>query len=673
MSIKRILIANRGEIACRIIRTCRQLGIKTVAIASAVDAASLAMQMADYGVVMTGNAIQDGYLNIAQIIDIAKKYSVDAIHPGYGFLSENPDFAAAVRAAGLIFIGPSAEAIQKMGSKSEAKAIAEAAGVPIIRGYMEDDQTLPTLLNAAQEIGYPLLIKAIYGGGGKGMRRVDAAADFAAAYTACQREAMGAFGNAQVMLEKYVSDPRHIEVQVFADQHGHVLALSERDCSLQRRHQKIIEEAPAAGLSDDVRQRLAAAAIKIAKAVDYEGAGTVEFLVDRAENFYFLEMNTRLQVEHPVTEEVLGLDLVAWQILIASGHPLPLTQNDIVVTGHAIEVRLYAEDPTQGFLPSGGLLTAFQLPEGDDAADVRIEVGYQTGDVVSVFYDPMLAKIIVWGENRLAAYQRLSEVLQQIRVEGVKTNAAFLLSLVDASAVTHFFQDVGYIDRLMVEPFMTMPPPEKAYALTALWLLSQDCQDTRMSSAAVAQSPWHQRDGWRLNDHPFRTYHLVDMNGTRQTVRIRTLGTGHYAVDCADSSFYYQNVRCDGTQFWALDGGKLDGSTSVKATFHRADQIISIGIEGGRYLLAAVDLDHGISVDDSADSHLNAPMPGRVIRVMVQAGEEVDQGCPLLIIEAMKMEHTIRAPYKGMVESVDCNSGDFVEEGVALARMVAAA
>lgn len=669
--MKRILIANRGEIACRIIRTCQQLGIQTVVISSAVDASSLAMQLADYGVVMTGDAIQDGYLNIDQIVDIAKKYDVDAIHPGYGFLSENPGFAAAVRAAGLVFIGPSAEAIEKMGSKSQAKAIAEAAGVPIIRGYVGDDQTLPVLLNAAEEIGYPLLIKAIYGGGGKGMRRVDNATDFAAAYMACQREAMGAFGNAQVMLEKYVSDPRHIEVQVFADQHGQVLALSERDCSLQRRHQKIIEEAPAAGLSDDVRQRLAAAAIKIAKAVDYEGAGTVEFLVDRAENFYFLEMNTRLQVEHPVTEEILGLDLVAWQILVAAGHPLPLTQNDIVVTGHAIEVRLYAEDPTQGFLPSSGLLTAFHLTQSDDA-DVRIEAGYQTGDVVSVFYDPMLAKIIVWGENRLAAYQRLSEVLQQVRVEGVKTNAAFLLSLVDTPAVTHFFQDVGYIDRLMAEPFMTMPPPEKAYALTALWLLSQDCQDVAPGIDG-GQNPWHQRDGWRLNDDPFRTYHLADMNGTHQTVRIRTLGTGHYTVDCAESSFSYQNVRCDGTQFWALDGEKRDGATSVKATFHRADQIISIGMEGARYLLTVVDLDHATSADDSADAHLNAPMPGRVIRVMVQAGEEVDRGCPLLIIEAMKMEHTIRAPYKGTVESIHCDSGDFVEEGVALARMVAAA
>ncbi len=651
--MKRLLIANRGEIACRVIRTCQRLGIESVVVSSDVDASSIAMQQADYGVVIGGAEAKDSYLNIDKIIEVAKRFKVDAIHPGYGFLSENADFAQAVRKAGFVFVGPSSDAIQLMGSKSQAKAIAKKANVPIIQGYMGDDQSLNNLQKEATEIGYPVLIKATFGGGGKGMRCVLSPNELELALAACQREALNSFANAHVMLEKYIANPRHIEVQVFGDQHGNILALSERDCSLQRRHQKIIEEAPACGLSEKIKQDLAKAAVSIAKAVNYEGAGTVEFLVDDQENFYFLEMNTRLQVEHPVTEEILGLDLVEWQLRVAFGEELPLPQEEIHPYGHCVEARLYAEDTDHGFLPSTGLLTRFSLPRTEEFENVRIDSGYQENDSVTVYYDPMLAKIIAWGESRKEAFQTLKKALQSININGVKTNINFLIDLTHASEVCENHPDVGYIDRLVATNLKNQEPPTEAYVLAAIWL--------HQKSISCAQSPWDLTDGWRIND---QAYVIYSFDG--HDIKIYPLTKDSYGFSVKDEKQTYLSVRWTQNSIWALKNG-----FSLKASIQHQEGKISIQLRGHSYDLALSDVDHAANFEDSA-SHLNAPMPGRVISVMVQAGEKVEAGSPLLILEAMKMEHTIRAPFNGTVDSIHFDSGDFVEEGVELAKMTAA-
>lgn len=636
--IKKLLIANRGEIACRIIRTCQKLGIKSIAIASQADATSQAMLMADEGVVIGPAEASASYLDMDKVIATAKHFQADAIHPGYGFLSENADFAEKVRAAGLIFVGPSAEAIRLMGSKSEAKAIAEQAGVPIIKGYSGEKQSLECLAEEAARIGYPILVKATFGGGGKGMRRVDSQADLKESLEGCQREAKGAFGRADVLLEKYIHQPRHIEVQIFGDAHGNYVTLAERDCSLQRRHQKIIEEAPAAGLSMALKERLAEAAKAIARAVAYEGAGTVEFLV-QGEDYYFLEMNTRLQVEHPVTEQIFGLDLVEWQLCVAAGAPLP---KDIPLPqGHAIEVRLYAEDPSQNFLPSIGRLERFDLPD-----EARLDSGFTAGDMVTPFYDPMLAKITVTAANRSAAYTQLARVLLNTHVQGVKTNLTFLQQLIRTPAVCRDLPDTGYIDRSREE---TAEIPSIIFAVAVLW------DYLRMQKP---RGLWDAADGWRLNQESGVLYRFKDHEPVLLTKR-----GDRYTVQSGDHVQEIETARVYGGDVFLL----VDGQ-AVKGCVVETAGVLTVLVGEHCGVLQVLDHEHG-NAGDEAGAHLNAPMPGRVITVMVTDGQDVEAGAPLLVLEAMKMEHTIRAPFKGRVERVLFATGDFVEEGVELARM----
>lgn len=656
-SIQKILIANRGEIAARVIRTCRKMGIKSVAIYSEADQDLDFVKMANESVNLGSSEAKDSYLNIPKIIDICKKLNVDAVHPGYGFLSENADFAEALQRAGICFIGPNPESIRAMGSKSEAKALAEKAKIPTIPGYRGEDQSLKTLLTQAEKMSFPILIKATHGGGGKGMRRVDSSAEFEMALGACQREALSAFSNSNVMLEKYVLNPRHIEVQVFGDMHGNVLALSERDCSLQRRHQKIIEEAPAVGLSDDLRASLHHDAINIAKAVDYVGAGTVEFLVARDGSYYFLEMNTRLQVEHPVTEMILGLDLVEWQIRVARGEQLPLNVAP-APKGHALEVRLYAEDPYNNFLPSTGIIQKFQidLGEGD-----RLDAGFSTGNAVSIYYDPMLAKLIVHGENRRSAYEKLANVLSTVSLEGIKSNRDFLLRLCHLPEVVDQLPDIGFLDRSLESIFTQPALSQEGIVLLGVGLLKA------RQSTTKGTSPWDLGDDWR------------GCGLTQTRVQYQTFMPGHTPSE-EDSHVLSQY----GHQ-WSLDGQPIDldhlwiegrgvgctlSGVNIRAkTVSSPLDTIQVVVDGCLYGAEILDLDHQQDSADQGESHLNAPMPGRVISILVKEGQAVEAGTPLVILEAMKMEHTIRSPYSGVVESVFFSIGDFVEEGVELTRV----
>ncbi|MBW8310245.1 MAG: ATP-grasp domain-containing protein [Candidatus Paracaedibacteraceae bacterium] len=623
--INRILIANRGEIACRIIRTCKKLAIETIAVYSEADKELPFVKMATKAVNLGTSEAKESYLNIEKIIKICQAEQVDAVHPGYGFLSENADFADALAKAGIIFIGPSSAAIRAMGSKSEAKVIAEKVGVPTIKGYMGSDQSEDFLLAKAKEIGFPILIKATHGGGGKGMRRVDEGGEFAPALASCQREAQGAFGNAAVMLEKYIIDPRHIELQIFGDQQGTILTLSERDCSLQRRHQKVLEEAPAIGLSDETRAGLHRDAMAIAKAVNYVGAGTVEFLVDAPGSYYFLEMNTRLQVEHPVTEMVLGLDLVEWQIRTAEGKPLPLKQEQLHPQGHAIEVRIYAEDPAQGFLPSTGKIITLSLPPSDE---VRFDNGYAVGNQVSIFYDPMLAKLIVYGDNRKVAMQTLVQALIDLKIKGVKTNREFLIELLQNPDICDLLPNIAYLDQKMTELLAVAEPDIIVKELLAKELIK--------SRPIRGSSPWDIPDDWRHMNH------------------------GHRQV----------RFECEGQI--------VEMMTTLEELPHKAMTVdnepgsVSLSYNGKIYRATTYNADHYLDESDTPDQKLNAPMPGRVISVVTQAGNKVSAGTPLLILEAMKMEHTIRAPFDGIVETVFYNTGDFVNEGAELARVIAA-
>lgn len=656
--IKKILVANRGEIACRVIRTCQRLGIETVAITSIADQNLPHVKLADYAEVIGAGNASESYLDIQKVVAVALKHQVDAVHPGYGFLSENADFAEALKQVGIVFIGPQPEAIRMMGSKSEAKAIAERLSIPIIKGYRGESQTPAFLFDQTKEMGFPLLIKATHGGGGKGMRLVGQAAEFLTALEACQREAQSAFGNPTVMLEKYVQNPRHIELQIFGDTQGNVVALADRDCSLQRRHQKIIEEAPALGLSDTVRQKLTQSAVALAKAVHYCGAGTVEFLVDADENFYFLEMNTRLQVEHPVTEEILGLDLVEWQIRVAAGEPLPLTQELIIPQGHALEVRLYAEDPATEFLPSTGTLTAFSMPT---MPGCRVDAGYGLGNQVSVYYDPMLAKLIVKAENRLAAIQQLEQALKQLLVQGVKTNQKFLLQLLGHPTVRHSHPDVGFIDRLL-KGALTVPPAflDKALAGLIVWLLER-----QISCSPTATSPWGSKDDWR-----HAGLGITKVQLTLENEKISVICSVHekeVKVEINGESIIFSAVTLNEGKLTVIVAGQ-----SLKAYLIpvAATRFIFLS-HSGIFEIEMVDAAHGSQEAETNDKQLNAPMPGRVISVLTTIGDPVERGAPLMILEAMKMEHTIRAPFSGVVESLFYRAGDFVEEGVELARVKA--
>lgn len=651
--IRKILIANRGEIAVRLIRTCQQMGIRTVAIYSEVDQQMPFVRLADESVCLGPAPASESYLNVPKIVDVCHHLKVDAVHPGYGFLSENADFAEALQKADIIFIGPSVSAIRTMGSKSEAKALAEELKIPIISGYRGEDQSLERLSQEAQSIGFPVLIKAIHGGGGKGMRRVDCVEDFEAALAGCQREALGAFSKSAVMLEKYIVNPRHIEVQIFGDQHDNVIALSERDCSLQRRHQKVLEEAPADGLSESLRQNLHEQAIRLGKAVHYVGAGTVEFLVDSQQNYYFLEMNTRLQVEHPVTEMILGLDLVAWQIRVARGEKLPQLQSP-PVQGHALEARIYAEDPTTEFLPSTGVLTQFHLPE---SSHQRFDAGYAPGNKVSIYYDPLLAKLIVHGSNRREAYQLLAKALGNLQIEGVKSNRDFLLQLCQSSAVVEHLPHIAFLDQ-NISTLVGHPTPSKELLI----LLGLALLDLQQKKARRSLSPWDEADGWRsCGFHELKVKFSLDKSNHELSKQGDAWSLDHQAVDLAS--------------FWGDEdalGCMLKGKSYKAKRVASPSKSVALLYEGYVYTAHIKTMDYDQEEGEVDHAPLNAPMPGRIISVLATAGQTVDAGSPLVILEAMKMEHTIRAPYQGIVEEIFFVNGDFVEEGMELARVKAA-
>ena len=644
-----VLIANRGEIACRIIRTCRRLGVRTVAVFADADRDALHVRQADEAVHIGPSEPAQSYLRVERILDAAKRTRAAAIHPGYGFLAERPAFAQAVRDAGLVFVGPSAAAMARLGDKNSAKAVMEAAGVPVVPGYHEADQGDERLKAAAAEVGFPLLIKAVAGGGGKGMRRVDRLADFEEALAACRREAKAAFGDERVLLERLILRPRHVEVQVFADRHGSAVHLFERDCTLQRRHQKIIEEAPAFGLAPDLRARLGAAAVQAALATQYENAGTVEFLVEPDGRFHFIEMNTRLQVEHPVTEAITGLDLVEWQLRIAAGEPLPLRQEAITGTGHALEARLYAEDPTRGFLPATGRLTRLRLPAG-----ARVDTGVEEGDLVTPFYDPMIAKLIVHGPDRPSALALLATALDATEVQGPITNLAFLRRILDTDEFQGMTIDTGWLDGGGVAQLVAPEEPStQDLTLAALAVVLQREQE----AAAAARhhpdpgSPFNLATGWRLNA-PWRQM-------------VRFADRPALAVDRVQDGFVVgeRTLRAgrDEDGWWA----EIDGARTRFRVELTPDQLVLV--HRGRRVALGLEPDLVAAAEEIAGSGLiAAPMPGKVGRLLVAVGDRVERGQALAILEAMKMEHSLKAPDAGMVTAVHVAQGEQIDEGTVL-------
>ncbi|HWW19235.1 MAG TPA: acetyl/propionyl/methylcrotonyl-CoA carboxylase subunit alpha [Steroidobacteraceae bacterium] len=655
----RILIANRGEIACRIIATCRRLGVETVAVYSEADANARHVRLADQAIGVGPAAARDSYLRMDRIIEAAQRSGAQAIHPGYGFLSENPEFALRVAEAGLTFIGPTVEAMRAMSSKATAKQLMERSGVPLLPGYHGDDQDASVLRREAERIGYPVLIKATAGGGGKGMRVVENAGQFDERLASCQREAKGSFGDARVLLEKFLLRPRHIEVQIFGDTHGQVVHLFERDCSSQRRHQKVLEEALAPHLGPEQRESVTRAACSAARAVGYVGAGTVEFLFDPGVGFYFMEMNTRIQVEHPVTEMITGLDLVEWQLRVAVGEPLPKSQADISSSGHAIEVRLYAEVPESGFLPSSGTIKLFDLPVR--APGVRIESGIEAGDAVGIDYDPMLAKLIVHADSRPEAVALLLRALSEVRIGGVGNNVAFLRRLAASPEFARGEVDIGFIERTpsIVHGAQLAPEP-RALAAAALWVLTHETWMARGDADGV----WARNDGWRLNAHLIRT--LQFETGTAQpalaTVFIH-YAPGAVRVAVGDpAAAVPASLQAEGEGLFHL----LFGAEGARVRVAPDGEYLRLGVGDAEYRLRWRDPRQPVVEGYLADSGLAAPMPGRIIAHVVAAGNTVSRGAPLLIMEAMKMEHTICAPANGVVRAYLAAVGQQVREGTEL-------
>ena len=663
---KKILIANRGEIACRIVKTARRLGIATVAVYSEADAEARHVRLADEAILIGPAAARDSYLAANAIIAAARQTGAEAIHPGYGFLAENADFAEACAQAGLVFIGPPVAAIRAMGSKSAAKALMESAGVPLTPGYHGADQN-PALLQAeADRIGYPVLIKASAGGGGKGMRVVETAGDFAAALASCQREAASSFGDDRVLVEKYVVRPRHIEIQVFGDAHGHCIHLFERDCSVQRRHQKVLEEAPAPGMTPERRAAMGQAAVNAARAVGYAGAGTVEFIVDQAGQFYFMEMNTRLQVEHPVTEMITGLDLVEWQLRIAAGEPLPLTQEQLALRGHAIEARVYAEDPAKGFLPATGRLTHLTPPE--ESLHVRVDTGVEEGDEITPFYDAMIAKLIVWDVNRDRALARLLQALAQYRVVGVANNIEFLSRLAACPAFAHAHLDTDLIEREREFLFpQEQDAPDEAFLVAALAELLREARQAQDAGHGDPDpwSPWHRRDGWRLNASAARNLRFRLGDRSRE-VRVGYQRDG-YSLTLDDRRVLARGelLNLRGPLRVELDGRRMDASCIV------AGERRHVFLNGRAWPLARVDPLQFNAEGGGAEGGLLAPMPGTVIALLAQPGTRVAKGTPLLILEAMKMEHTVAAPAAGTINGFRFGVGDQVGDGAELVDFAA--
>ncbi|MBN3785539.1 acetyl/propionyl/methylcrotonyl-CoA carboxylase subunit alpha [Burkholderia sp. Ac-20353] len=666
----KILIANRGEIACRVAATCRRLGIHTVAVYSDADAGARHVALCDEAVHIGGAAARESYLRADRIIEVAKATGAQAVHPGYGFLSENEEFAQACADAGLVFIGPPASAIHAMGSKSAAKQLMEKASVPLVPGYHGEDQDPALLRREAERIGYPVLLKASAGGGGKGMRVVDSGEVFDAALISVKREASASFGDDKVLVEKYLTRPRHIEIQVFADTFGNCVYLFERDCSVQRRHQKVLEEAPAPGMTEERRRAMGEAAVNAARAVGYVGAGTVEFIANQDGSFYFMEMNTRLQVEHPVTEMITGQDLVEWQLRVAVGESLPLTQAQLRINGHALEARIYAENPDKQFLPSTGTLrylrtpAAVQFMRGGDAdgpAGVRIDGGVREGDTISPFYDPMISKLIVWGKDRDEALARMRQALDAYHVVGLSTNVAFLQRLVGSQAFRTADLDTGLIERNERELF---PSPEPVgidtIALAVAALLERDARQRRISKVD-RHSPWAHVGAWRLNGAGRTVYRLRTPDGEIE-VSIRNEADRQWLDFMGQTLPICASFR---DEAYAVDLG----DHTVKGACHIDGNTLHIFGSEGRWTLEWVDpLSHAGDAE-AEGGKLAAPMPGRIIAVMVDAGATISKGDALIVMEAMKMEHTLTAPTNGIVEEVLYAVGDQVQDGAQLVAL----
>jgi 3-methylcrotonyl-CoA carboxylase alpha subunit len=656
----KILIANRGEIACRVIKTARRMGIRTVAVYSEADANARHVRLADEAVLLGPAAARESYLVADKIIEACKRTGAQAVHPGYGFLSENEEFAEALAANGITFIGPPASAIRAMGSKSEAKKLMGAASVPLTPGYHGDDQTPELLHDEAERIGYPVLIKAAAGGGGKGMRLVEKSADFLDALASCKREAISSFGDDHVLIEKYITKPRHIEIQVFADTLGNCVYLFERDCSVQRRHQKVLEEAPAAGMPEERRRQMGEAAVAAAQAVGYVGAGTVEFIANQNGTFYFMEMNTRLQVEHPVTEMITGQDLVEWQLRVAAGQLLPLRQEQLEIRGHALEARIYAEDASKSFLPATGRLIRLAPPA--ESLNVRVDTGVEEGDEITPFYDPMIAKLIVWDETRDGALARMRKALADYQVAGLTTNIDFLSRLVACPAFAGADLDTGLIERQKEFLFPeTQAVPRDALLVATVGELLYEQQQARQAAMTSGDpwSPWHARDGWRMNLSAARTISFRDGEALVD-VHVR------YQRDRWQITVHGETTLARGKQ---LDDDRLAvefDDRRLIASVVAVEDKRSIFLHGTTFVLLRDDPLHRVDAGDSHGGGLTAPMPGKVVALLAQPGQKVDKGMPLLILEAMKMEHTITAPAAGTVKAFCYAVGEQVADGAAL-------
>ncbi|AMN48817.1 acetyl/propionyl/methylcrotonyl-CoA carboxylase subunit alpha [Psychrobacter sp. P2G3] len=693
----KILIANRGEIACRVAATAKRLGVSTVAVYSDADREAKHVAVCDEAVYLGGSSPKDSYLKGDAIIAIAKETGAEAIHPGYGFLSENADFAQACQDAGLVFIGPSADAIRAMGGKSESKRLMEAAGVPLIPGYHGDNQDAEFLKQQADSIGYPVLIKASAGGGGKGMRIVEQSSDFIDLLDSCRREAITSFGNDQVLVEKYALKPRHIEIQVFGDTHGNYVHLFERDCSVQRRHQKVLEEAPAPGVDATMREAMGTAAIEAARAVSYFGAGTVEFIVEQREgsmNFYFMEMNTRLQVEHPVSEAITGVDLVEWQLLVAAGKPLPKQQDELAINGHAIEARICAENPDNGFLPATGTLFTYQKPEHStfNITDVRIDDGVREGDVISPFYDSMIAKLIVHAPTREQALAKLDRALGQTRIVGLPTNVAFLRYILNTESFSQANLDTALIEREADELFNQHPLQLSTLAVTAI--------AQQLASEVIAQDadadPFSKPTGFRAYNAYARSFSLI-YDEQAYSARISNWHNAHYSdskksaentssftlviekeiasndtqdnvnVAAQTESVYegevsYASSDSHNHTLW-LDGVR----TNAQSWVH--NETVYVFTDSGRDEITLIDIMAHVGEESAAVGSLKSPMPGQVVAFKVAVGDSVKKGEPLAVIEAMKIEHTITAPTDGVVAELLFAAGDSVADGDELLRI----
>jgi 3-methylcrotonyl-CoA carboxylase alpha subunit len=652
-----LLIANRGEIACRVIRTARAMGLRTVAVYSEADRDAMHVALADEAVLLGPARARDSYLNVERLIEAARKTGAEAVHPGYGFLSENAEFAQACYDAGLVFVGPTADMMTAMGSKSGSKALMEKAGVPLVPGYHGEAQDEATLAKAAEKAGFPVLVKASAGGGGRGMRVVRSADELGPAIVSAKREAKAAFGDDRMLIEKYVDNPRHIEVQIVGDSHGNLLSLFERECTLQRRHQKVIEEAPSPTLNPAQRETVCAAARKAAGAVSYVGAGTIEFVSD-GKDVFFIEMNTRLQVEHPVTELITGIDLVEWQLRVAFGEALPLKQDEIKLNGHAVEARVYAENPTKNFMPSVGKISTWRLPA--ETGGLRIDAGYREGDTVSPYYDAMLAKMIAWAPTRDVAIERLNRGLEESDVRGIVTNIPFLSALMTHPKVRTNAIDTGFIEReLAVLTSATLAPGELELCAAVAAVINDERQAAQGGATSPLNSPW-QTFGWQPVGRRRRSFAFRVGHGTEQKVTLN-YGSGPATLVVGDRELAFAIAPRDGGFDLTLDGVK----SAVAAVISGHE--LYLRTRNGRFDLHLVDPFGGETEEQTGADKIAAPLPGTVVAVLAEEGAKLEKGAPILTLEVMKMEQTLRAPYAGVLKSIKCKVGDIVQEGVELA------